>query len=84
MPILRALRTPVLQLFRVGLVLALLGVVAGIGKDPDELFWDAILTFCIHVLGGMAIAAPVLGGMVIYRRIRLRRSSARIRRELGV
>ena len=46
--------------------MALLGVVTRIGKDPDKLCWDAILTFCIHLLGVMAIAAPVLGGMIEY------------------
>ena len=85
MPIFRALRTPLLQLFRVGFVFALLGLVTGIGHDnPDKLIWDAILRVCIHVIGVMAIAAPILGGMLIFRRIRMRRLQARIERELGV
>jgi len=81
---LRALRTPLLQILRVGLVFALLGVVAGIGQDPERLIWHAILSFCMHALVAIVVAAPVLGVMVIYRRIRLRRLSARIRRDLGV
>jgi hypothetical protein len=77
---LRALRTPLLQL----VVFALLGLVIGVGQDhPDKLIWDAILRFCIHVIGAMAIAAPILGGILIYRRNRLRRLSARMSRDLG-
>jgi hypothetical protein len=85
MPILRALRTPLLHIFRFAVVVALLGLVTGIGHDEaGKLICDAILRLCIHVLGAMAIAAPVLGGMLLYRRIRQRRLEARIRREYGV
>jgi hypothetical protein len=84
MPIVRVLRTPLLQLFRVGFVFAFLGLVAGLGyDDPDKLIWDAILRFFIHLVGAMAIAAPILGAVVIYRRVRLRRLSARLKREFG-
>jgi hypothetical protein len=75
MPILRALRAPLLQLVRVALVFALLGLVVEIWKDgPDKAIWDAILRFCLHVAVPMAIivaiAIPILGGVLIYRRIR--------------
>ena len=71
MLILRALRTSLLHIFRLAVVVALLGLVTGIGHDDaDKLIWDAILRFCIHALGAMAIAAPILGGTLLYRRIR--------------
>jgi len=82
MPTLRALRKPLLELLAIGLVFALLGFVTGIGSDPNKLFWDAIISFCIHVFVVIAIAAPVLGGILIYRRIRLRRLLARIGRDI--
>jgi hypothetical protein len=89
MPILRALRAPLLQLVRVALVFALLGLVVGIWQDnPDNVIWDAILRFCLHVVVPMAIvvaiAAPILGGILIYRSIRRRLLEARIKREFGV
>jgi len=79
---LRALRKPLLELSAIGLVFALLGFVTGIGRDPNKLFWDAIISFCIHVFGVIAIAAPVLGALLIYRRIRLRRLLARMGRDI--
>ena len=85
MPNLRALRSPLPHLFRFGFVVALLGLITGIGPDdPDKLIWSAILRFCIHVTGTMAIAAPILGVILIYRRIRQRRLEGRIRRTYGV
>jgi hypothetical protein len=83
MRILHALRPWLKQLAAVALVFALLGVVAGIGKDPARLFWDAIAHFSLHFFGALTIAAPILGGVLIYRRIRLSRLEARIRREYG-
>ena len=85
MPSLRALCTPLLHIFRFSVIIAVLGLVTGIGHDnPDKLIRDAILRFCIHLLGTMAIAAPILGVTLIYRRIRQRRLEARIRRTYGV
>jgi hypothetical protein len=88
MPILRALRAPLLQIFRVAVVITVLGLVVGIWQGaPDKVIWDAILRFCLHVIVPMAIvvaiAAPILGAILIYRRIRLRLLSARMRRKLG-
>jgi hypothetical protein len=88
MPILPALRAPLLQIFRVAVVITVLGLVVGVWQDdPDKLIWDATLRFCLHVIVPMAIivaiAAPILGGILIYRRIRLRLLSGRMRRHLG-
>jgi hypothetical protein len=75
---------------RVSFVFALLGVVAGIGEDPEKAVWDAVATFCVHVIGAIAflalgaviVVAPVLGVMLIYRRLRFRYRVARLRRRL--
>jgi hypothetical protein len=65
----RAMRSPLLQLVAVGLFAALYHVATGIGRDPKELIRDAIVTFCVHVFGAVAIAAIVLGGIRLYWRL---------------
>jgi hypothetical protein len=77
----RAVRQTMLEVWRLGLIAALFAVVSGLWQEPEPFLWDAILSFCIHVLAAMAILVPLFGGVLIYRRIRQRRLLARIRRE---
>src|SRR5262245_25284528 len=79
------------ELVRVGFVFALLGVVARTGEDPEKVFWDEVAKFCIHAigviafiaLGAVVIVAPVLGVMLIYRRLKFSYGVARLRRRLA-
>jgi hypothetical protein len=79
----RGPRSPLLQLMALALVFALLGMVIDIGRGIDELGRNALATFFVHVLGPVAGAGVVLGGVLIYRRVARARLVRRLLARIG-
>ena len=79
----RGPRSPLLQLMALALVFALLGMVIDIGRGVDEPARNALDTFFVHVLGPLAGAGIILGGVLIYRRVARARLVRRLLARIG-